>query len=375
MNILNFSENIVRLRRKKGITQEELADFVGVTKASVSKWETKQSLPDIVLLPQLATFFNVTVDELLGYEPQLSKEQIQKTYHDLAADFANMPFEDVMEKSENMVKKYYSCYPFLFQICVLWLNHFMMASESKRQLEILTSASNLCTHIISNYNDIGICNDAILLKASIDLQLGKTQEVIDTLEEILNPYRFSNQSDTVLIQAYQLAGQTEKADSFTQMSMFSHLITLVGSAVQYLEIHRNDPDGCQDTINRIDCLIAAFHLDNLHPNTSALFNYQTAIIYCLQQKHQEALKRLDKYASIVCYLLTDNNLFLHGDSYFVLLHKWFEQSDLGLNAPRDKKVILDGAIQALNNPVFSALEQNSTFYRIKNHLKEEGEKL
>ena len=36
MNILNFSENIIKLRHKKGITQEELADFVGVTKASVS---------------------------------------------------------------------------------------------------------------------------------------------------------------------------------------------------------------------------------------------------------------------------------------------------------------------------------------------------
>ena len=37
---LNLSENIIRLRRAKGVTQEELANFIGVTKASVSKWET-----------------------------------------------------------------------------------------------------------------------------------------------------------------------------------------------------------------------------------------------------------------------------------------------------------------------------------------------
>ena len=79
MNILNFSENIIKLRHKKGITQEELADFVGVTKASVSKWETKQSLPDIMLLPRLAAYFDVTVDELLGYEPNLSREQDRKS--------------------------------------------------------------------------------------------------------------------------------------------------------------------------------------------------------------------------------------------------------------------------------------------------------
>lgn len=40
MNNLHFSDNIISLRRKKKITQEQLADFVGVTKASVSKWET-----------------------------------------------------------------------------------------------------------------------------------------------------------------------------------------------------------------------------------------------------------------------------------------------------------------------------------------------
>ena len=64
MNALNLVENIIRLRHDKKITQEQLADFVGVTKASVSKWETKQSMPDILLLPRLASFFDVTIDEL-----------------------------------------------------------------------------------------------------------------------------------------------------------------------------------------------------------------------------------------------------------------------------------------------------------------------
>ena len=98
MNALNLAENIIRLRHDKKITQEQLADFVGVTKASVSKWETKQSMPDILLLPQLAAFFDVTIDELLGYEPQLSKEQMQKIYLELASDFAKNPFEEVIER-------------------------------------------------------------------------------------------------------------------------------------------------------------------------------------------------------------------------------------------------------------------------------------
>ena len=69
MERLNLSDNIIRLRRERKITQEELADFLGVTKASVSKWENAQSVPDILLLLQLAAFFDITIDELIGYDP------------------------------------------------------------------------------------------------------------------------------------------------------------------------------------------------------------------------------------------------------------------------------------------------------------------
>ena len=88
MNKLNLPDNIIRLRRKKKLTQEELADFMGVTKASVSKWEKGVNTPDLLLLPQLAAFFDVTVDELIGYEAQLSREQIRRQYAELSKDFA-----------------------------------------------------------------------------------------------------------------------------------------------------------------------------------------------------------------------------------------------------------------------------------------------
>lgn len=55
--MLKIAENIYRRRKEKNITQEELAGFMMVTKASVSKWESGQSYPDILLLPKLATFF------------------------------------------------------------------------------------------------------------------------------------------------------------------------------------------------------------------------------------------------------------------------------------------------------------------------------
>jgi len=56
MKEINFAAIITEKRRAKGITQDELAAYTGVTKASVSKWETGQSYPDITLLPVLAAY-------------------------------------------------------------------------------------------------------------------------------------------------------------------------------------------------------------------------------------------------------------------------------------------------------------------------------
>jgi len=63
-----LSERILALRREKGMTQEALADQLGVSFQAVSKWENSQSCPDIALLPLLADIFHVSVDSLFGRE-------------------------------------------------------------------------------------------------------------------------------------------------------------------------------------------------------------------------------------------------------------------------------------------------------------------
>lgn len=59
-------------------------------------------MPDIILLPEIATYFDVTVDQLMGYEPQLSKEQIQKLYGELGEQFAQLPFEEAFAKKRGV---------------------------------------------------------------------------------------------------------------------------------------------------------------------------------------------------------------------------------------------------------------------------------
>lgn len=65
---IKLHEQIAFLRKQRGLTQTELAEALGVTNQAVSKWESGQCCPDISLLPEIADFFGVTVDLLLGKE-------------------------------------------------------------------------------------------------------------------------------------------------------------------------------------------------------------------------------------------------------------------------------------------------------------------
>ena len=60
-----IGNRIYKYRREKGLTQEELAEKLGVSSQAVSKWENDVSCPDISLLPQLCSLFGITTDELL----------------------------------------------------------------------------------------------------------------------------------------------------------------------------------------------------------------------------------------------------------------------------------------------------------------------
>lgn len=73
---MSMADRIQNLRKAKGISQEELADKVGVSRQAVSKWESEQSMPDLEKLIIMSDFFEVTTDYILkGIEPVADKEQ------------------------------------------------------------------------------------------------------------------------------------------------------------------------------------------------------------------------------------------------------------------------------------------------------------
>lgn len=73
---INLKEKLRTLRQQRNITQEALAKHLGITPQSVGKWERGEGFPDITLLPKIAFYFNVTVDELLSVDQIRVEETI-----------------------------------------------------------------------------------------------------------------------------------------------------------------------------------------------------------------------------------------------------------------------------------------------------------
>ena len=73
-----IDKNLQEYRAKRGNTQEELAEFLSVSSQAVSKWERGESIPDVTLLPRIASYYNVSVDDLLGVGEMRKQEKIKE---------------------------------------------------------------------------------------------------------------------------------------------------------------------------------------------------------------------------------------------------------------------------------------------------------
>ncbi|HIV14071.1 MAG TPA: hypothetical protein IAA63_13180 [Candidatus Pullilachnospira stercoravium] len=232
----------------------------------------------------------MTVDQLIGYEPQLSEQQIRKIYQELSGDFVKLSFDEAIEKCRKLVKTYYACYPFLYQIGNLWLNHVSLAASPKQQEELLRDILQLYNRVLTGSRDAQLQADARIMKALILMMLGEAQEAARLLEPMTHPQRLQNQCGSLVIQVFQMLGQDQKARSTAQIQCYLHLQQLLDISVRLLELEQTDEKKGLETIRRLRQLIETWQLEKLMPNQTLKFFYQSAVYFCCHGKREEALK-------------------------------------------------------------------------------------
>lgn len=365
MREINIAKVIISKRKEKGVTQDELAEYIGVSKASVSKWETGQSYPDITFLPQLATYFNISIDELMGYSPQMSKEDIRKLYHGLAAQFASQPFNEIIAECKAIIKKYYSCFPLLLQMAVLFINHYMYACNREQVEEILSEAEELCIRVRTESDDMRLAKEAVYMQAICCLGLKKPQSILDLFGESIKPQL---PEEALISKAYQLMGNTSKAKEVTQINIYQHLMMEIDALLNYLLLCSDKMDKAEEILNRTLSIAEIFNMEKLDTNKIVLLYATAAKVYCENGDYEKAVDMLDKYVDVCMKEFFPYKL--HGDSFFDSIDDWLLNLDLGVEAPRSEEVIKESMLRdVIMNPVFSVLEEMPKYKSIIQKFK------
>ena len=371
MDNFQFATIFMNNRKKLNVTQEDIARFMGVSRAAVSKWEKGQSYPDISLLPKLATYFNVSIDELLGYKPQLTNERIMNMYEELARRFSKEPFEEVDRTIELLIEEYYSCFPFLLKMAQLYVNYFNKAGDTDKVTQKIQA---LCNRVKEFSGDYKLTNEANLLQALSYILNGEPEQVIELLGE---DAIIQLGSEQLIATAQMMLGNTEKAKEIFQVNMYQQLLCVISNASEALLLEVHNETYFEQSVCRIQTMIETFNIERLNVHTALLFYIRASSGYAMQNKIEQAIRCIERYVK-VCLQMTFP-LRLTGDDYFYLLDGWIAREVmLSSQTPRDGDTIRSSILEGItNNPMLANVQQDVRYknliVNLKHHLKLEEE--
>lgn len=223
---LEIGKRIADLRRQKKITQEQLASMVGVSAGAVSKWETGSSVPDIALLSPLARALNTTLDTLLSFQRELSKEEVSQLKQELTKVFLQEGYAAGKERVLDSLREYPNSTPLKLEATGLL---FMYSNLEAQQGEAFLRAEKEA--VLAMYQEILASGDArsraaaLFCAASLLLDLGRYGECEQALQEL---FQSSIDPTPLYSKLLQQQGKDEEAETLCQQMLLQHLSQSAG---------------------------------------------------------------------------------------------------------------------------------------------------
>lgn len=185
MDRLSIGKTILKLRKEKNITQEQLAIRVGISAGAVSKWENGNSMPDISLLAPLARALNTSIDGLLSFQQELSETEVNNIKDELTKLFLYEDYAAGEEKCKEYLK-HYSNSMYLKIVVASISNMYLMMSGDNTEEFIKTKrheALDLFNEVVES-RDPKYTQIALFFIANINIILENYEESEKALKEL-----------------------------------------------------------------------------------------------------------------------------------------------------------------------------------------------
>lgn len=245
---LNIGMNIKRLRLARGMTQEQLAELLTISTAAVSKWEAKNTYPDITMLFPLAEIFCVTVDELLGYDEAKAKADVDKILAEYQRLYVDGRFSEGKELIVNARKKY----PHDYRIMNTYMWNLAGGSAGNDPETLLKNKdeiTQLCDCILEGCKEEDLRVEAVHMKAKLLHASGNTEAALEILSRLPSWY-------APIVKECLFGKDTAEFRYWNKKNCFGLMDVL---AVKLARIIRFDPSlSVAEKIERIESMAEAF---------------------------------------------------------------------------------------------------------------------
>ena len=124
---MRIGEQIKNYRKTAGLTQEQVANYLGVSTPAVNKWEKGNTYPDISLLPALARLLKIDMNELFSFHEELTEKEIGQFVNELS-EVSLDSFIKAFEMGKNKIKEYPHCDSLIYSIATV-LNAALTLSD------------------------------------------------------------------------------------------------------------------------------------------------------------------------------------------------------------------------------------------------------
>ncbi len=291
---MKINEIIKERRIAKNFTQEQIAEYLGVTTPAVNKWEKGNSYPDITLLPALARLLDTDLNTLLSFSNDLSEKEITIFINDLAEYQNKHNFEKVYEIAINKIKEFPSCYLLILNTASFLDGALMMNSKINNREHYENNIEKLY-HRAMKSPDLRIQNHAksILISKLIN------QNKYDCAQELLNSLPEKDMIDKKDIQAklYIKVGKLDDAAKIEEEKLMSLTTEINQTLLTLMEIAIND-NRMEDAEYIADVSQKVSNIFDLWEYTSYMAKFQ--LYYSSKNKMKclkillQLLKSLDK---------------------------------------------------------------------------------
>lgn len=187
--MLKLGENLRKFRLQRELTQEQLADILGVSAQAVSRWENGTTYPDITLLPVIASYFEITLDELMGMDSFKSEEQLKELLGQLEENGSKgLIYENIL-----LLRDAVRTYPANYELQFRLVNQLAFCEykdgrglSEEEKISFNREAAEIGNRILSHCTDCAIINQTTQQLCYIYSSLGEKEKAIEYAKKLPN---------------------------------------------------------------------------------------------------------------------------------------------------------------------------------------------